>query len=162
MNPPSVRPLLDVDDDEHYARMFVGEGFDPTPAEVERWVAAEPEREEEDENPEEATRPKLTKVPRQPTQEEVDEHMATHLPFRDWCPHCVRGKSRSKPHKKSEGVHEIPTLVMDYMVMHSNQEEREEKGMPILVTKDLTNCANGTGMVSASVVFQKGACPQAM
>ena len=90
MNPPSVRPLLDVDDDEHYARMFVGEGFDPTPAEVEGWVAAEPEREEEDENPEEATRPKLTKVPRQPTQEEVDEHMATHLPFRDWCPHCVR------------------------------------------------------------------------
>ena len=33
--------------------------------------------------------------------------------------------------------------------------------MPILVTKDLLNCGTGTGMLSASVLVQKGVCAQA-
>ena len=31
-----------------------------------------------------------------------------------------------------------------------------------MVTKDLLNCGAGTGMMSASVVIQKGVCPQAV
>jgi len=27
---------------------------------------------------------------RQPTEQEVKDHMMTHVPFRDWCPHCVK------------------------------------------------------------------------
>ena len=34
--------------------------------------------------------------------------------------------------------------------------------MPIMVTKDLINCGTGTGMMSASVLVQKGVCPQAV
>ena len=28
--------------------------------------------------------PKKVKDPKAPTQEEIDEHMSTHIPFRDW------------------------------------------------------------------------------
>jgi len=43
--------------------------------------------------------------PKRPSQQEVDQHYLTHLPFRSWCPHCMRGKAKEldcrKP--KSEG-----------------------------------------------------------
>ncbi len=39
--------------------------------------------------------------PRKPTQEEVDEHELTHLPYRNWCPICVRGKGKELDHRKS-------------------------------------------------------------
>ena len=138
------------------------EPFDPTSSEVEEWLAegGHPvENSEDTHDDEEARQPNTRKVPIQPSQEEVDKHMVTHLPFRDWCPHCVRGKSGSKPHKASHGTHEIPTVAIDYMFMHSQQNEQEETGMPILVTRDLPSCSNGTGMISASVLIQKGVCP---
>ena len=59
-------------------------------------------------------------------------------------------------------MHELPTVALDNMFMHSNQEEDEENAMPIMVTKDLLNCGTGTGMMSASVLVQKGVCPQAV
>ena len=30
--------------------------------------------------------------PRRPTVKEVELHNRTHLPYRNWCPHCVRAK----------------------------------------------------------------------
>ena len=35
--------------------------------------------------------------PGSPTQEELDRHYVTHMPFRSWCPVCVQGKARGKP-----------------------------------------------------------------
>ena len=29
-----------------------------------------------------------------PTRAEIDEHELTHLPFRNWCEHCVKGRGR--------------------------------------------------------------------
>ena len=31
--------------------------------------------------------PKIKKIVAKPTAAEVEQHMATHIPFRDWCPH---------------------------------------------------------------------------
>ena len=31
------------------------------------------------------------------TEEEWDETMRTHIPFRRWCPFCVKGKCKSNP-----------------------------------------------------------------
>ena len=39
--------------------------------------------------------------PRRPTQAEVDDHNRTHLPYRNWCPHCVQGKGKDLDHRKS-------------------------------------------------------------
>ena len=59
-------------------------------------------------------------------------------------------------------MHEIPKAALDYMFTQSNQDENEGRGIPIMVTKDLLNCGAGTGMLSASVLVQKGVCPQAI
>ena len=84
--------------------------------------------------------------------------MATHIPFRDWCPHCVRGKSKSEPHHRAvRDATEIPDVSLDYMFMGSGNSE-EQLGMPILVARD-----RKTGWCMAGVVPSKeGKCPHAV
>ena len=60
------------------------------------------EASEMDEDPEEARVPKVLKSPFQPTAQEVAERNLTHLPFRNWCPHCIMGKARNVSHKKQK------------------------------------------------------------
>ena len=117
------------------------QAFDPEEeAADERSEQEEEEREVAGERtegePEEAQKAKAARVPSKPSKEEVDEHMITHLPFRAWCPHCVKGKSKGKPHQKATpGSREMPIVTMDYMFMDDKQNEGEEKGMPTLVVK---------------------------
>ena len=33
-----------------------------------------------------------------PTRKEREEHEATHVPFRDWCAHCMMGRGRAHDH----------------------------------------------------------------
>ena len=69
--------------------------------------------------------------PLQPTQQEIDEHQITHVPYRDWCAHCVRGKAHTAPHLKSAGSklpEQRPTIAMDYFYLG----KREDSSMPIL------------------------------
>ena len=83
----------------------------------------------------------------QPTKEEALQHELTHIPFRTWCPHCVRGKCRNPPHKKiPQGRKEeraIPTVSMDYMFMDGKS--------PTLVVM-----AEQTQRILAQVVPKKG------
>ena len=51
--------------------------------------------------------------PRLPTEAEVDEHNLTHLPFRNWCPHCVRGRGKEWPNKKVDEVSSMPEIHAD-------------------------------------------------
>jgi len=73
--------------------------------------------------------------PRQPSEEERREHNLTHLPFRNWCPHCVRGRGREADHKKfkeqAEGLHE---LHFDFMFMGPGNQPG--KTLTILVVKE--------------------------
>ena len=64
----------------------VAEPADAEPAEAAE--AAEPER-----------KPRVVPAPQRPTAEEVLEHNVTHMPYRPWCPHCVKGRSVEDPHK---------------------------------------------------------------
>ena len=45
------------------------------------------------EESEETRRPKHRALPANVSKEEFDAHQLTHLPFRSWCNHCVRGKA---------------------------------------------------------------------
>ena len=36
--------------------------------------------------------------PLRPSQQEVDAHELTHLPFRNWCRHCMKGRNTEMPH----------------------------------------------------------------
>ena len=53
--------------------------------------------------------------PRLPSELEVKEHQLTHLPYRNWCHHCVRGRGKEADHrrqgKEERGVDEFH---MDY------------------------------------------------
>ena len=55
--------------------------------------------------------------PNQPTTEEILQHEITHIPYRSWCQHCVRGKCNNPPHRRvKEGRKEekgVPTVSMD-------------------------------------------------
>ena len=35
------------------------------------------------------------------SKQEKEQHELTHLPFRSWCSHCVRGRARNMMHKKN-------------------------------------------------------------
>ena len=53
----------------------------------------------------------------QPTKRERGEHEATHVPFRDWCAHCMMGRGRTHHHvakQKSEDQPKRPTIAMDF------------------------------------------------
>ena len=69
------------------------------------------------------------------------------------------GNAKGKPHRSTAQEKEVPCIVMDYMYMGSEQKEGEEKGMPIIVYKDMTTSRGGTGMVFARVVPNKGKNP---
>ena len=52
---------------------------------------------DEDSDEETGMRKMLKKLdPSKPTDEERREHELTHLPFRSWCRHCVRGRGREE------------------------------------------------------------------
>ena len=95
-------------------------------------------RQEGKEAPEEdeGGKPKVATTTMRPSKKEVEEHMATHIPFRSWCAHCVAGKGKSNPHPREVNKdREVPEVSLDYMYMQSGRDV-EQLGMPILVAKD--------------------------
>ena len=51
--------------------------------------------------------------------------MLTHVPYRNWCPFCVKGRGRQDAHKKGkEEEKRVAGVVMDYAYL--NPEEKEE------------------------------------
>ena len=114
---------------------------------------------------EEAQIAKAARTPATPSKEEVSEHMITHLPYRSWCAHCVKGKAKSKAHRmriEDRRNKTVPTVTLDYTFMGESQRDTEEKGMPIMVVKDVHTGYCGTGMVFARVVPRKGPHPYAV
>ena len=88
----------------------------------------------------EARRPRLPADPGRPTQREVDEHEVCHIPFRSWCPYCIKGKAVSSPHKGSayreEGlkITGVPTISLDYCWADGEDDEAERKeSSPVLI-----------------------------
>jgi hypothetical protein len=98
---------------------------------------------------EEARRPKVLRDPCAPKKEEIEEHCINHMPYRSWCPSCVAGKARDRPHRK-QGVREgeIPEVVFDYCFLGA---EGEEETLAIQVAMD-----KKTRMHFAHVVPRKG------
>ena len=92
--------------------------------------------------------------PREPTKEEWDSHMITHIPFRNWCPFCVKGRGRQDSHKVGKEECGIAAVMLDYCTVN---EESKEDERPILVSKD-----KKSGKMIAMVVPRKGDHPKAI
>ena len=78
----------------------------------------------------------IQKTPMLPTQSEIDEHNVTHVPFRSWCPFCIRGRGLSSGHfaKKEPDDQQIPTLSVDYMFL--GDESSRDTDLTVLVVRD--------------------------
>ena len=90
--------------------------------------------------------------PRLPTQAEVDDHNVTHTPYRNWCPHCVRGRGKDLDHRRSvEEDRRVREFAFDYCFMGDEAGDK----VTILVGRERT-----TGMTMATVVPLKGSSGQ--
>ena len=95
------------------------------------------------EGAEEGRRPLFRKSENQPSSQEVQEHMKTHIPYRSWCAHCVRGRVRNNPHKSgggSRGPRDHPHLAIDYGFLKANNPDdpADHGSNPILIGYGLT------------------------
>ena len=88
-----------------------------------------------------------------PIRQDIEEHMATHLPCRSWCPRCIAGKAVSDPRrKKGEGPGSVPTVSIDYAFMVSGQDQEYEGDQhPLLVMED-----DATKAISTHTMPRKG------
>ena len=71
-----------------------------------------------------------------PTKEQRARHRLTHIPYADWCSHCVRCRGRNLPHRKltplpAENV--VPVISMD--LAHIKRNEADKK-LPFIVARD--------------------------
>ena len=74
--------------------------------------------------------------PRKPTQSEVVEHEMTHIPYRSWCPTCVRCRGKDLDHRKSvEEDRGVSEFAFDYCFLG------DEDGNKLTV---LVGCWSGT------------------
>ena len=92
--------------------------------------------------------PLKTADPRLPAAEEIDAHNLTHLPYRSWCPHCVREKGKTMDHRRAGRDKLVPEIHVDYCFTASKTDVTTRC---IVVAKDYSSKS-----VMASVVPVKG------
>ena len=77
------------------------------------------------------------RTPAKPSAEEVRQHCISHIPYRSWCKHCVRGRGRTAMHQRRPDDAEAqsrrrPTVHLDYFYLGARSEET----LPILAVLD--------------------------
>ena len=71
--------------------------------------------------------------PREPSEQERNEHNMTHLPFRNWCRHCIRGRGKEEACRRTREEVNVPEIHLDFMFMG---EESGGKAISMLVAKE--------------------------
>ena len=84
--------------------------------------------------------------------------MRTHIPFRNWCEFCVKGKCEGDPRKKNKTDKnvidecQVPVISLDYTFPKDKKENRAtDQGMPILVMKNSADKWTSAFVVSLKV-----------
>ena len=65
--------------------------------------------------------------PRKPSEAEVSEHNLTHLPYRSWCRHCVRGRGKELPHRRLRDEAGMAELHMDLCFLGDERVSRARR-----------------------------------
>ena len=67
---------------------------------------------------EEAIIPNHRKKPTAPTRQEYLDHQLVHMPFRQWCPICVKARGKAHGHRVQKPEEKTkPTVHVDYWIM---------------------------------------------
>ena len=85
-----------------------------------------------------ARAPRGLRVPIEPTASERRQHELTHLPYRDWCQHCVKAKGRHAASKKQ--LDRQPVIQVDYC-FHSTDPK-----LPLRKLLTAVDIVTGLGM----------------
>ena len=96
----------------------------------------------------------ILRYPGEPTEQELKEHRVDHIPYRSWCPCCVRGRGTGTQHRRIKEAPTVPVFGFDYL--HGSERIQDgDESIKILVAKcHMTKC------LFAHVVPQKGMDPQ--
>ena len=85
---------------------------------------------QEEEAEQDAEPLRVAKDPKLPSQEDVESHRCSHIPFREWCRHCVLGRGRGDPHLRTAGS-SIPVVGLDYFFIDGDKvKARKELDYP--------------------------------
>ena len=115
---------------------------------------------------EEARQTKGMRGPTTPTKQEREDHERDHIPFRNWCAHCVRGKSKSSGHFSAapDAERSKPIVSLDYAFLgikkgkdSSESEKLEEEAAAAGHTPQLIMFDSESKGTYAYVAMQKGA-----
>ena len=91
------------DGEEEIAKMFMS---DTEQEDRDREAGHEqvgPEEVAEDHQDEEGIAAKGIHSPEQPTRREIEDHELAHIPFRQWCVHCQKGRGVPTPPSWNNG-----------------------------------------------------------
>ena len=58
--------------------------------------------------------PKGLPAPTLPSKSEIGLHNSTHIPYRNWCPHCVAARRKNDPHLLSLDERTVPRPMKTY------------------------------------------------
>ena len=126
---------------------------EPQPEEATQWTGStnfeekaqyKEQLESDDEEHQPAKGAKAATTPYMPTPQEVQEHNLTHLPYRNWCPMCVRGKGRTTNHPPQRSKRPVVQVDFAYIKAHN------EKPTPVLTAIDVQ-----TGLCMAAMIPDK-------
>ena len=100
----------------------------------------------------ESTVSKAMSGPVKPTAKMVEDHNVSHLPFRNWCSACVRGRGRSQQHRLQDHSGEnVPVVSIDYGFFGSSgnavADGASGSEMPVLVVRDRRSKATWSHLV---------------
>ena len=121
----SIRPRVEMCNNEEDDEERGGRGTDEG-AEAEETRAEEGEDViVADENEERVAR--VARPPREPSRQEREQHEISHLPPRDWCAHCRRGRGIRGAHSGKHATdHLFPIISIDYAYIGSSSEDDEK------------------------------------
>jgi len=96
-------------------------------AAVEDGLEEEEEVEIQDEEADQDAEPlRIARDPKLPFQEDVESHRCSHIPFREWCRHCVLGRGRGDPHLRAAGS-SIPIVGPDYFFTEGDKVKKRKE-----------------------------------
>ena len=93
---------------------------------------------------------RVAKDPGAPTEADIEEHNATHLPHRSWCPICVKARGKEDAHRAVKDKGDKAVVAMDYKTFGEDGDEDDK--ITAIVAKDEVS-----GSIAAHVCIQKGA-----
>ena len=71
-----------------------------------------------------AIKPKMLKTPGEPSESERRLHELTHLPYRDWCEHCVKAKGRQSHSVKKNDRQPVIQIDFSFLATENDLPKR--------------------------------------